>query len=183
MTNDKIGSRAKTSMLDDFLDDTDKALPPVPRYTPPAYTGGSYYRNNDTPSLFDDEGPDPLDDGYGGYRRAAPAAQPKSAIATMASGKLREAAAVLRGSPSIQGKVYLMPEDGAFVANALQRVLAEAMDQLGLCWSSAACGTMREALREMVWNSFYNGMAVIKDTSMIEDDDPNVDPVTGEVKF
>ncbi len=151
-----INKKVTGSMLDDLLSDADKE-----RVNPKkAYS----HRGQD---LFDDDGADPLDDGYRGYyRRSTP-----SVVNDVPKERTVISDALKRG-----GKVIIFKEDVAVLIDGYMKALAKQSDAMGVIWSSQGAIYMRGALQDLVQSCLYSS-----DCKEIIVDDGTFDVETGEV--
>lgn len=208
MTKTKLEKSVQSSMLDDLLDDKDKPQPPKPVTSYDSYGdyGTSYSRGLPSRrsgyqgSLLDDNGPDPLDDGY--YNRGRRYTSPKPAYTPPAStGRfIAGGAAVAQAIQALEmGRnsgpkhYFLYPEDKQSLVNATVRALGEFFDAVGLCFGGEGVKNAKQLVADMLLNNLYYNTPSGGYKELDFGDDPAdfkptsdgtetmYDPITGEI--
>ena len=190
---DKMDKKVRSSMLDDLLSDGDKKKdPPKPTYSGGygssyGYQGGTY-SNGRSRDLFDDGGPDPLDDDYySGTRRSRSYSPPPrktdySVPRTSIQGYNRRAVETpadkilmaFDDSYESGGRVYIDDKAKAKIIDAMMISLSLTLDQASMFWMTDGTKLMRAAFDDLVTNFMYLNTCKV----VVAD----IDQDTGEIK-
>lgn len=211
MTNNKMDKHVKSNMLDDLLDDTDKARPPAPayNYTNTAYTQRGNQRDFgwDNPNdrgfsggripaqYYGDDDESDIPEQYRSTKYASPR-QPTSVFnrgsATTKTAKTwgNEATALaaidaLIGGVNSGPKHYFIPApEQAALINATTKALGEFFDQIGLCWGAGGSKNAKMLIADILANNvFYDTANGYKELDFGGDYvADNVNAQTGEVE-
>ena len=201
--SDKLDKSIKNNMLDDFLSDGDKPKPPAPAKT---NYGGGYNYNSDysygtrrsQPSLWDDDGPDPMDDDYYDSRKPRgrlnkkddddegtgrtssvfPKRKHNNTVADSVGGDYpRQIAAVIRTLSIDGGLVVMETGERDEIVNLMMKMIGVGLDKAGITWSTTGVTALRETLKDLLPMTFVNGKKVVID----DDGEETYDPDTGEI--
>lgn len=203
MTDNNIDKKVRHSMLDELLSDEDKAKPPAKKYEPTTDSRGygNYGRGSYDQSEFDwsrgdrmpssyfndydrDDGPDPMDNGYNGYRRpeynrAPPVRKTENSVFNRRSEHHhsnvipdvtgdypRQIASVLRTCRVYNGNLIMENGERDEVVNLLMKAIGVQLDKAGLCWSTMGVTALRESLKDLLPMAYYGSKAIVMDDDL-----------------
>lgn len=171
---DKMKDTIRGSMLDDFLIDGDKSKKPEPKRDTSHYGGrsqGAFNWNDgdDIPNSFrDDDGPDPMDDGYRGYSRPAPRTYTgadsvfnrrtshENVVASQAHDDYaRQVANLLRTVHQEQHGYVLESSERDELVGILMKLIGVQLDKVGIVWGTQGLKAFKETLKDLIPLAYY----------------------------
>lgn len=169
MTKNNMDKHIQNSMLDDLLSDKDKTSRPK--------GGGMGGTSSYDPYNWDDDGPDPLDDGYNGYSKRGKYTPPPRKTTYTPVPKYSYQPAQIRkfdvdetvedivnkGEYSREtGHIIITRAQAERIATIYMRKLGLFNDNNSLCWTSGGSIVMRDTILGLFnGEMFYSGMRVV----------------------
>ena len=183
---DKMDKRIQNNMLDDLLGEQDKKKPPVQPTTNYNYRASQNYGQS---SFWgDDDGPDPMDDGYyagrtgrsssvfnsaSSHSHYQPPHSSRNVMKVEGAGLGDKIAATIESAHQGRNGVVLEKGEAEEVVTLLVRAIGEVLDTAGITWSSGGVKYLRESLHDLLPQAYYQGKLIAVECEH--------DPETGEV--
>lgn len=163
---DKIKDSIRNSMLDELLSDVDKPQPKVPaRQSTGGYKDQGTFDWNKGDSIFDDDGPDPMDDGYHGHTRPTPKTRYTNSVfnrrtshENVVGGQgdfARQVADLLRTVRRVGNNYLLETTERDELVAIMMKVIGVQLDQVGIVWGTEGVKAFRETLKDLVPMAYY----------------------------
>jgi len=199
-----LDNSIRNSMLDELLSDEDKKSPTTARdVRHTEYAGQNSFdwgRGDSMPSsFFDDDGPDPMDDGYRGYssRRSDSGGRTERSVfhrrtthenvVGNAYGDWdKKVADVMRTVHRIDGAYVMENGERDEIVGILMKMIGVQLDKVGITWGTQGLKAFKEMLKDLVPMSYYGTSPMVLGEDVVDERHAKIgstvyDRETGEV--